>query len=98
MPGELRQLFGWVVREGVTNVVRHSRAHTCRIAVTAMSVTVADDGRGAKAADGNGLTGLRERVQAAGGTVTADAPAGGGFRLHAAMPAHEPAADRGVPA
>lgn len=64
-------LFGWVVREGVTNVVRHARAQSCTITVGADWVEVADDGCSAAAAPGNGLTGLGERVAAAGGRVYA---------------------------
>jgi two-component system, NarL family, sensor histidine kinase DesK len=65
------ELFGWVVREGVTNVVRHSRARTCTIALGPDWLEIADDGRGDRvpAPAGSGLAGLRERVAAAGGTV-----------------------------
>ncbi len=80
------ELFGWVVREGVTNVVRHSRAHTCTIEVGPDWLEIADDGRGGPADAGNGLTGLRERVAAAGGTVRAGA-ADGGWRLRVEMAA-----------
>ncbi|MBO9705153.1 MAG: sensor histidine kinase [Arthrobacter sp.] len=44
VPAEHRELFGWVLREGVTNVVRHSRAAHCRITLTADGVQVDDDG------------------------------------------------------
>lgn len=44
VPAAHRELFGWVVREGVTNVVRHSRAAHCRITLTADGVQVDDDG------------------------------------------------------
>jgi two-component system sensor histidine kinase DesK len=72
--GEARELFAWAVREGVTNVVRHSRARTCRISLDATSVEVVDDGVGPCEAaggsgvgsdlPGNGLRGLRERAAA----------------------------------
>ena len=65
----LSELFGWVIREGVTNVVRHARAAHCTITVDRNWIEIADDGRGGIAGAGNGLTGLRERVEAAGGTV-----------------------------
>jgi two-component system, NarL family, sensor histidine kinase DesK len=82
---EQRQaLFGWVVREGVTNVVRHARATTCTISVGHDWVEVADDGRSSAADAGNGLTGLGERVAAVGGHVQAGPWAGGeraGWRL-----------------
>jgi two-component system sensor histidine kinase DesK len=71
VPSELRELFAWTVREGVTNVVRHSGAHTCTVTLTPTSAEVADDGRGAGTASGsgNGLHGLRERAAAVGATV-----------------------------
>ena len=77
-------LFGWVVREGVTNVVRHARATTCTITVGPDWVEVADDGLSTAATAGNGLTGLGERVAAVGGHVVAGPWAGGdraGWRL-----------------
>jgi two-component system sensor histidine kinase DesK len=84
-----RELFGWVVREGLTNVVRHSRATRCTIAVTASSVEITDDGVGSastgQAGDGKGLTGLRERVAAAGGTVEAGPVDPHGWRLRVSL-------------
>jgi two-component system sensor histidine kinase DesK len=81
---EVRELFGWVVREGVTNVVRHSRAAHCTIRLGSTWVEVVDDGRGGGAAAGNGLVGLRERVNAAGGTVRTMSDAG--WRLRVELP------------
>lgn len=71
IPTDLRDLFAWTVREGVTNVIRHSRASTCRIVLTPSSAEVCDDGVGADAGAtaGSGLHGLRERAAAAGATV-----------------------------
>jgi two-component system sensor histidine kinase DesK len=77
----LSELFGWVVREGVTNVVRHARASRCTIALGARWITIDDNGRGGVAGAGNGLTGLRERVEAAGGTLVTTGR-GDGWRLH----------------
>jgi two-component system, NarL family, sensor histidine kinase DesK len=73
------ELFGWVVREAVTNVVRHSRASSCTITVGPRWIEVSDDGRGAATAmrAGNGLTGLRERVEHSGGTFSARGTARG---------------------
>ena len=80
---ELRGLFGWVVREGVTNVIRHADARNCWVEVTAQSVRVRDDGRAAVdlASAGSGLRGLRERADAAGARLTAGPRPGGGFEL-----------------
>ncbi len=79
-------LLGWAVREGVTNVIRHARATRCEISVrgedAAAVLEVADDGATTLGfSAGNGLTGLAERVQEAGGTVTAGRREEGGFRL-----------------
>lgn len=86
VPGDLREVFGWAVREGVTNVVRHSDAHACVVRLTPTSVEVVDDGRGGPATAGHGLSGLRERVAAAGGRLHAGPGVDGGFRLRAEVP------------
>jgi two-component system sensor histidine kinase DesK len=49
VPVELRELFGWVLREAVTNVVRHSGASSVRVLVTSRSIEVVDDGTGGPA-------------------------------------------------
>ncbi|MEU4693468.1 histidine kinase [Actinoplanes sp. NPDC023714] len=83
--------FRWVLREGVTNVLRHSRATRCDIIVGTGTLTIADDGVGGAGADftgpGNGLRGLTERLSAAGGTLVAGPSAGGGWELTARIPA-----------
>jgi two-component system sensor histidine kinase DesK len=96
VPAGRRELFGWVVREGVTNVVRHSQASRVTIRVTPTTVEVVDDGRGGVArAPGNGLAGLAERAAAAGGQLSAGPVPGGGYRLALAVPAEAlPAATR----
>jgi two-component system, NarL family, sensor histidine kinase DesK len=83
--GAYQELFGWVVREGLTNVVRHSRASACTVRLSATSVEIVDDGAGTPATAGNGLAGLRERVAAAGGVVEAGPADMTGWRLRAAM-------------
>ncbi|MFT3851163.1 MAG: sensor histidine kinase [Ilumatobacteraceae bacterium] len=83
VPGPLHELFGWAVREGVTNVVRHGRASVCTITFGVTWLQIDDDGNGvphipaARPAAGTGLLGLRERVEAAGGTVTSGPSAAG---------------------
>jgi two-component system sensor histidine kinase DesK len=99
VPVQYRELFAWVLREGVTNAVRHSRAGHLRVTLDERSIEIVDDGRGpapapgangstgADAQEGNGLRGLRERAAAAGARViVGDAP-GGGWRLRVEVPA-----------
>ena len=94
-------LLGWVVREGVTNVIRHSGGHRCEIDVRneqgTVTVSVRDDGGGvcaglsagssaAPSTGGHGLDGLRERLAANGGTLETGPCSGGGFLLTATVP------------
>ncbi|GAA1955559.1 sensor histidine kinase [Microbacterium deminutum] len=83
VPPDRRELAGWVVREGVTNVLRHSAASVCRITLGPDGVEIADDGVGptASAASSTGLKGLRERVEAVGGRMTVGRGDLGGFSL-----------------
>ena len=77
---ELRELFAWVVREGVTNIVRHAHASHCKVELTTDSIEVADDGIGLDSAgtgDGHGLEGLRQRCQDNGADLTIEAPSSG---------------------
>ena len=61
-------LFAWALREAVTNVVRHSNATRCTVAISDTSLTVSDNGSGASTTVfGNGLQGLAQRVDDAGG-------------------------------
>lgn len=66
-----RIVLAWVMREAVTNVVRHSGATRCTVDVGPSMLSVADDGRGCSGhPEGNGLRGVRERVSAAGGALS----------------------------
>ena len=80
-----QELFGWVVREGITNIVRHSHAVSCAIRLSASSIEIEDDGVGGTAPAGNGLTGLRERVAAAGGVIDAGPLPPKGWRLQVSL-------------
>ncbi|MBD8868136.1 sensor histidine kinase [Nocardioides donggukensis] len=82
-----RTLLAWVLRESVTNVVRHAGASTVSIELTATGLVVADDGTGLGTDDrreGNGLRGMRERVAAAGGTLRLTG--GSGTRVEVVLP------------
>lgn len=86
------ELFGYVVREGITNVVRHSRAGVCVVVVEVSSVEVRDDGRGLPSAgwSGTGLAGLRSRLEAAGGELVITAGESGGTVLRGVLAPTEP--------
>ncbi|MEU8150521.1 sensor histidine kinase [Nonomuraea sp. NPDC048901] len=91
LPGLLDGLFGWAVREGTTNVVRHARASSCRIEVTYDGehaiLEIMDDGQGDEPLRlGSGLQGLTERVREAGGNVEVGPGAKAGFRLRVLVP------------
>ncbi len=72
VPAQQQEALAWVVRESVTNVIRHAHATLCRIEVAPLDATtvllrVTDDGVGSGASPpGNGLSGLTERVNAVG--------------------------------
>jgi two-component system sensor histidine kinase DesK len=86
LPSDLDDAFGWVVREGTTNVIRHSGAGSCVIALTGTTLEIRDDGKGAKGrAQGNGLRGLGERMATVGGRLST-VDNGGGFVLRASVP------------
>ncbi|SCE98636.1 two-component system, NarL family, sensor histidine kinase DesK [Micromonospora coriariae] len=90
LPKEWDRLFGWAVREGVTNVVRHSGARCCTIRVHPDRVEVSDDGRGPSTSDssGHGLVGLRERARVLDAVVSVGRrPDGTGFLLRVHAPA-----------
>ena len=82
-------VFGYVVREAVTNVARHSRASWCRIEVSPTGVTVSDDGEGisVEGHTGSGLKGLRERLAEIGGHLVVAPRDGGGTVVRAVVPA-----------
>lgn len=75
----LRMLFAWVIREAATNVLRHASASRCWIELGRTHAMIADDGTGAVPVhEGNGLRGLRERVEEAGGRLVVTDRADGG--------------------
>jgi two-component system sensor histidine kinase DesK len=73
LPPMQESVLSLAVREAVTNVVRHAKARTCRLRIEQQSGTcrleVADDGQGFTSLEGNGLRGMRERVEMLGGTM-----------------------------
>lgn len=100
LPSHTEAVLAWTVREGVTNVIRHSRAPSCEIRIIRDAGTVGaevlDAGHGSIEAEaapsGSGLSGLAERVAASGGRSEAGPEPGGGFKLCVTLPikAEEP--------
>jgi two-component system sensor histidine kinase DesK len=93
LPADTDTVLAWAVREGATNVLRHSGAHELVVRVArdnrSAYLEMIDDGRGRldpDAAPGNGLAGLGERVAAVGGQLRAEQLAGKGFRLSVQVP------------
>jgi two-component system, NarL family, sensor histidine kinase DesK len=91
LPVPVQAVLGWAVRESVTNVLRHSRATTCAIALQvdggSAELRVVNDGAAATTdpAWGSGLSGLAERLSAAGGRLSATS-GDGRFVLAATLP------------
>lgn len=79
-----------VVREAITNVVRHAEATTAQVRVerqpASVVVEVVDDGRGGELVEGHGVLGMRERVASVGGVLEAGSGLEGGFRVRAEIP------------
>ena len=98
LPPDVDATLAWAVREGVTNVLRHSDASRASIRVVAdgenRAVEVVDDGTtdidtegpGTRARRGSGLDGLRERAASLGGLVEAGPLPDRGFRLRVSVP------------
>jgi two-component system sensor histidine kinase DesK len=90
---DLRETFAWMLRESVTNVVRHANAKNCWVAVEKRAIIIGDDGRGMPTAasassgrDGHGLEGLRERAAKVGATVTIEPGDEGGTTVTVRAP------------
>jgi two-component system, NarL family, sensor histidine kinase DesK len=80
LPAVHESVLSLAVREGVTNVVRHAQARTCRLRLEQYNGTcrleIQDDGRGSSSEEGNGLRGMRERVEMLGGTLVRETQSG----------------------
>jgi two-component system sensor histidine kinase DesK len=93
LPAAKESVLALVLREAVTNVVRHARASHCRVEFGRVNghcrLEICDDGRGGPAVEGNGLRGMRERVESLGGSLEHDMTRG--TRLLIELPIEETA-------
>jgi two-component system, NarL family, sensor histidine kinase DesK len=98
LPPDVQAALGWVVREGTTNIIRHSDATACTIELHILdspgaprAVTLSMDNDRVHMLDagsgGSGLLGLGERLAGLGGSITTGHPRNGHFRLEASLPA-----------
>ena len=82
-----------ILREAITNVVRHAHASRCDVTLSSVDgariLCIEDDGRGKSAPDGSGITGMRERVSALGGAITIESTPG--TRILVTLPPPVPA-------
>jgi signal transduction histidine kinase len=92
LPGAIETSAYRIIQEALTNALKHARATRADVLIRygpeELEIEVRDDGRGASATNGGGfgLVGVQERVKIYGGEMSADSPAGGGFRLRTRLP------------
>jgi signal transduction histidine kinase len=91
LPGQVEAAAYYVIAEALANVIKYADATEVNVRVTSEDgralVIVSDDGvGGADATEGSGLSGLADRVEALGGSLMVDSPAGGGTCVTAVIP------------
>ncbi len=91
LPALQESVLSMAVKEAVTNVVRHAQARNCSLRLERQNgnccLEIEDDGRGGVQSEGNGLRGMRERVEMLGGTLRRESQAG--TRLSITLPLKE---------
>lgn len=95
---DVERALALAVREAVTNVIRHARAEHCEVSLVreleGVRLTVQDDGVGGAQPEGAGLSGMRARLAALGGTVERDGSRGTRLTLWVPHARPEPASER----
>jgi signal transduction histidine kinase len=90
LPEPLEVAAYYVVSEALTNAVKHARASAIELSAHArdgiLTVAVRDDGVGGADPGGSGIVGLKDRIEALGGTMTLESPPGEGTTLRSEMP------------
>jgi two-component system sensor histidine kinase DesK len=90
---EVETVLALALREAATNIIRHAGARRCSAELLReganVVLTVRDDGVGGALVDGNGLSGMRERIEGLGGTLGVSSERGRGTQLRIALPWRE---------
>jgi two-component system sensor histidine kinase DesK len=98
LPEQIEAPLALVMREAVTNIHRHARATRASVVLSidgnGIHMQISDNGRGGLAAHGNGVSGMRERVRALGGSLSIDSPPRRGtvLSIHVPLATRAPAA------
>jgi signal transduction histidine kinase len=91
LPGPVEAAAYYAVSEALANTAKHAHASAVQVELDADDATVRlvirDDGGGGAPAQGSGLVGLRDRIEALGGTLEVTSPAGRGTTLLIEVPA-----------
>ncbi|MBS0569088.1 MAG: sensor histidine kinase [Proteobacteria bacterium] len=89
LPVDVETALAMTVREALTNIQRHARATHASVALECednrLVLRIADNGRGGDIVPGNGLTGMRERLDAIGAELRVDSQRGHGTTIIASM-------------
>ena len=98
LPPAVETTFALVLRESLTNVVRHAHATTCRTSLDVSDagarLVIEDDGVGGAVKEGSGLAGMRERLEQMGGALIVSS--GSGLRVEATLPLSGGSSSAGV--
>jgi two-component system sensor histidine kinase DesK len=90
LPADVEIALAMTVREAVTNIQRHARARNASVELETIGgdavLRIVDDGRGGAIVPGNGLGGMRERIEALGGRLRIESRRGEGTRIEARLP------------
>lgn len=90
LPADIEKGLALVIREALTNVHRHAAASEAYVRFDTITekldMQICDNGRGGVSDEGNGISGMRERIRAIGGTWSMNSPAGRGTRIQISVP------------
>jgi len=90
LPQDVEQVLALALREAVTNIQRHAQAQSARVELTVdgadVVLRIRDDGRGGAMSPGNGLCGMRERIEALGGRLRIGSTPNQGACIEARLP------------